>query len=1325
MVAFRKGRVLVQTLMLAILVILILPSDSAALDASDLKFTWAGNEIEYISFNNPVAANLEFKYTLGSEEVLDSILVDAGDMNSDIRVRQEYSNIEIVSCPEENGTRRCNIPNKVIRTSDDTIEIILKFKLDNGTIVEKTLTKTFTVDNTRPNVVFLGPQACDSTGKCFVAANTQSRIKIQMEDSVASFNRKRLAFKLGQEIGYVHSCEAMTCYGYATAVCTSNQQVPLIIAQYNGQPSQDDAGNALTGMVSTTVTCDSQRPQIISQLATSSSGLNAITVNDVIKLRINATEETSTSVNLTVNGDPIGVGNITGSCNLVGSTWVCTADITPAIQLAGQYTLQYVITDLAGNAAPGTITISLLSTDETQVIDFWKTKKVTQSNNAMERQNLQYARTFFVEVELEKKRGTPELVNVVSGTTCEPATENRTGNKGDIAEITLLSFNTEKNKLYYKLMLRQSNGVNNNIYSRYNSLEYNCGLQLISKSGTILYSTPENDTFPIKITLNDGKALYTNVEAEINATRKRMEDLDKGILKYKSAIQTASAVCRGIGGMQTATATVAILEEGLAPFVPFTTIGAIGAGATSDGLNVASNSASPFLEFCKILTCQSEFQTTVTGVFDDYLGDYAGYLGYNNFSASLDPHKSKWVAYGMLCIPEIIYHQEVQKGIECTYLDCLETSVSTQGATPAACVSQKQFSECVYSTGGLLDTIPVLSAVRDASARLGDILSNPIQTIGVAAPFACLLIAKGTIPHAACNIYIGVTSAFSIFGTYANILAPAQGPSDHCAVVEQNINLNRVNPVGNFPVPEQSQQLSNNLVKYQDYYVIQDKNIVIMPILDYDKGTVKDYLIYQNNKNVPVNIVGIKSALGDFQSSGSTGGATGAGTTTNPEVPKDYNYNFGEAILTAGQGVYMERTSDGQLIAVSGADKSAQVVLDYPLLQQYGIVKNVNGKWVVDNSKGQEFTDKLNEIAYTERKQYEQYANTELGQQLRELSDARTNYMSLLKDAPKIVDQKNALSGYDQMKGLPISEDDKTLAQLETENPELYAKIKQVYIAKIGEDQAGTEEGWNEYKNKKIKDVKEDELLENRKDALEEDADKRADKIEDAYDDMVSEANDVAIEKRYNQYFGSFKSTVQSAWGAGAGLGVLRNLMGASFGGDAEWWQDSIGALGRAIGSVATFERDLCSSDIDTSAGVGETVVMNQVGTGTYRNGAYISARRSGLVEAPNGTYYDYFIAGSVNIKNLPTSNARLVLIDSVGRETDYTQTVFNSGSVLLMRNTVTSIAGNNYYSFTSTQKYSKICWVLGASLNDLFDYVEGNGGSNRICQTIMGEEYE
>jgi len=1271
---------------------LVFASSVSAITANNLNFSWAGTSIDYISYNHKIPVDIGFSYSIETtDNLVASVSVDASGINTDIRYNSNYADLTAQCSTNDSNSMNydCVVKSKVLNLRKDTIVIPITFTFKNGTKTQINLTKTFQVDNTKPQVTFIGPENCVQ-GNCYVSSGKPNKIKIEMQDSTASFARKRIAFKMGDQTGLVYECNGTTCYGSVTPTCTSGQTMDVLIVAYSGSPSQDDAGNPLTGKTSNRFICDSESPVIENINITSSSGLDAISTKDNVIVRVTATETLSPVLNISIDASSINAGNVSGTCTKTDNIFTCTSVIKPAINVAGDYKLEIKVTDASGNSAYQEGVFPLLVTNN-ETVKLWRVNSVQQSNKIIEKDNLNFPRTIYAQIQMTGINGKPILTSIkTSGNGCTPVFVNRSGHQGDIADLGVIYFDANTSRVYIKFTLRETGFPTSDRYSGLNDLRYKCGLSIISKRGQELFSTPEQENFTIKLHLSTGNSLNGYIPKEINSTLDNIKSIDESMKTWYKLASFARTFCAPMTTLE-GTANVMTLSESTLSVIPTppTQAAAKALGAAVNGIHgfTLGPAGAAITETCKYATCQKTIFSALNGPMENVLGpsltqtfnDAGQISGKPDFISTLDPFKSKYIAYASLCPEAIVYHKNIEKGIECSYLQCLDQGVTNYGASLSSCMDQKNYATCVHDTGSALNAMPGISIIRDGMNFVSQAFKDPVHLFGVAEPLACMLFGTGTTAQAVCNIPVTVTATLNFFkSTQQQLSNTNPNPADQCGA-SLNDMKKRVTNFQNFSQqqvkPIKTVGTNKNIECYTGYCQIKNTNIRIVPTGGVDENGNIDATgmsIYNGNKlESVINYQDLKdlSSVYTNQKTNTVGGKSTSPTLTSDDFANMFMGNS----LTKGNEQTMTQTSRG--LNPTELANTKKILAENPYLSDMGIY-TLHGNVLSFNPDKAEILGNAN-IAV--RDSYVTTMNSfatdsDTYKVMKNALETGDEYRQVIKDnAPIVTSTSKTDSTFatvqdyaDRDPNDVISPGDraKLFVAFDTSDQVVKDSDSSFWLGNSREIRKLRTKETLTYGDLFTKDVK--DRIDKAAKANKKKLDDAKEKIDDAASKAESAQNAIATDETFRKNFGSIKNTFATMFSMSNGITILQDLFNTDFA--SQGWKDGImGDISRFFGNIANIEQVMCKANLREDLGVGQGTVLNEYGVGQFRQGAYISGRRSGYVESTDVPgHYDYFIGGSVTTNKKDGLTFKILLYSANGRIEDITYNITGENILML-----------------------------------------------------------
>jgi hypothetical protein len=125
--------------------------------------------------------------------------------------------------------------------------------------------------------------------------------------------------------------------------------------------------------------------------------------------------------------------------------------------------------------------------------------------------------------------------------------------------------------------------------------------------------------------------------------------------------------------------------------------------------------------------------------FDSALGGFSGTQDYSRAGGTggYMNVKENWVLSILtICLPGIIYNLNKLRGIHCTYIDCLITSVQI-GVSTDMCADTKSYNECKYFWGPIFQLLPWVAFYDYLLRLIKNALRDPLALLGVGLSIGC------------------------------------------------------------------------------------------------------------------------------------------------------------------------------------------------------------------------------------------------------------------------------------------------------------------------------------------------------------------------------------------------------------------------------------------------------------------------------------------------------------------------------------------------------------------------------------------------------------
>ncbi|MFH1212246.1 MAG: hypothetical protein V1659_04965 [Candidatus Woesearchaeota archaeon] len=762
--SFRNGALATASLPLFFVLLLVLavfsiaiPSASAVVDAtapvaSGLEIKQGGDLIGTIRFGVTYPIDILFAVT-EAESSISEVKLDISDLNP------MYSYDMTASCSGTNPFT-CRLSNAFLNVNSDSANVIVKMTNSDGTVGETTLSYTFTSDNTAPTASFLGTTTCNAgRTKCYIKSGANTLVL--EHDSQASdfsnfnifldgdspFTRKR-----------IDSCEASRCTAQVSLTCTER---PTGYQLYVAAGSSDDAGNQLTGTLTTRLYCDNTLPEILNYVIRPSSGNEYYATGDTIILKLNVTE-TGGEPPL-VYADFSGFGQqdpVQAACTQITGTttnWECQA-VSAALQ-AGPYTatLRFYAKDASGLQAEQTESIDVLGFEEGEPTTHWSVVSTQNSPNLFVRQFLERRQaSTYAHIRLSSS-AVNERILTVEAAECEGSIGD-TSISAYLDTPVLLTEGLQTPDIIVEYPLRTTIGE----ITEGNDLVYVCPILVYSIVGDRITRNPQVLNFTLRMTLQDSGNMAEAVEQEILELRAKKTAIRERLVNAQQKIDMLKRLCNVYTIPQAAGNTIASTAQTIEMTVPVAGQ-AVANGLTttvSDPLQRMNNypGASEIQSMCKFISCKHD-PFGIKGMMEDWpLTDELSLVTRGgNFSESMDPEQSFFWSVATLCVPGFIHNLEKLEAINCEYEYCL-TNWAKQGMPIDQCGEVKSFNTCKFWAGEAFSVIPYTQILKDISRMATQILTDPATALGftfgvIAKLDGCKVLPAG---RGACQLLIGI-----------------------------------------------------------------------------------------------------------------------------------------------------------------------------------------------------------------------------------------------------------------------------------------------------------------------------------------------------------------------------------------------------------------------------------------------------------------------------------------------------------------------------------------------------------------------------------------
>ncbi len=720
-----------------VLFLLVLPvAAGLTFELTELEFIRNNIEIERVSTENPRLASMYF--TVNN--------TDFTRIEVDTQVLSDANTLEIVEpadCASQGSDYRCEIEDVLLEPESESVDVPTTV-YKNGESEERTLSYTFIKDNTAPVVNSIST----TPGEGHIGPDSE----VQIDLSDGPFKHGFIFYYIDQTGPYmVENCESGTCTGRVTQSCNTGNQVTVRIGEYNGVPSQDDAGNPVKRADSVTeedFTCDTTAPEV-TDVSVTAGGDELIQQGEQVELTLDV-EDTS-EVQAVTNFEAL-TGNDAESSVTCDDT--CTFTFTVDEPGYKQVQQEIQLTDQAGNTHTETVTLEILETVQ-QADDAWRVGSVTLSPKTINRKSLQkFDKQVGVQVELQPS-GSSQTVLEQRLQSCNVMNhEENVGSslyaEGETAGILL---NVQKN--WHAQLVDEE------------KLEMNCTLETRSRKGNTIMEAFENDTFEFDIGLTEYPSLPQVVKQQINESRQSGENWEKALQKTDKAVQLIDGLCdvnmvlQDVSGALTKSeatlgaACAACEAATLAICTPICESACQPVAKANDAMQGSSSVLwSTTTRACELLTCQPE--RWGAGWVSDDLPGMQNLPASTDLSDSFRPEDSLATSVATACLPGITQNLKEYQQIQCQYQNCLANDVLEYGMPVGQCEEARSRNQCRYLAGQVAMLFPWVNALQNIKDTVKEIITNPFAAISAGAKIASAAACSSTgikcEPHATCMV---------------------------------------------------------------------------------------------------------------------------------------------------------------------------------------------------------------------------------------------------------------------------------------------------------------------------------------------------------------------------------------------------------------------------------------------------------------------------------------------------------------------------------------------------------------------------------------------
>ncbi|MBU0472062.1 MAG: hypothetical protein KKF89_00295 [Nanoarchaeota archaeon] len=753
-----------------LLLLLLLIPFASALEITELEF------LEFQSHGRPLTTvsmgripNIDLKMVISGDD-FQWLEADISGLNRDYTIVQqlnyESSSLLASDCERLNDTFVCYIRKIILLLPSDTV--LIPITLHNETtsvVVEEAY--TFDIDNTAPNVTFMGTENCLNQ-TCFIASDISTKILISFADEKATFDKKIISYSLNDKKRFAYVCEGLNCYGYGKVSCQSGQMIPLEIRPLE---TMDDAYNLVSNNFRNDLLCDSDAPVVESVLIGGESegkSKEYIKLGDTVVITMNVSENLG-EVSVEGNFSGFGGGIEQGTCSKKGNLWLC--EIRSTVSGDGPFMgkADLSVRDTAGNIHRFNVEKEVWGLDEEMEIDEWTVGNVRGMPNLLNVDVVRHTTSdvnIYYSIPLIPKFQDLEILEFVP----EKCVKKQNVSLFNEADFKLFNaFRGTKNPFIVGTIAARTYepGIFN----------YECVLKIRSRKGQYYHTNYEVENITLTIELEEAGNAKDMIEAELEDLLGHWT-LSEGWETFSGLVKYYESACGTVTRSMQMTLGFNKIYQSMSSYFEVDRTKGEAAKQSSQASSEASES---FLKTfgtvsCSLATCDGSLTEKVFGglvelgdsmcelkVVSDVIEFSGGGKGYNKdgtLKCGPDPYDSIVWAVAMGCLPAVNQHLVKLRNIELSYAECLMDGY-TSYIPASTCQETQAISTCTFWAGQIFNIFPAYTAVKRGLSKIKNVLKNPYSLIGLAPVVACRFIPSIT-SHSFCVVTVSSAELISI-----------------------------------------------------------------------------------------------------------------------------------------------------------------------------------------------------------------------------------------------------------------------------------------------------------------------------------------------------------------------------------------------------------------------------------------------------------------------------------------------------------------------------------------------------------------------------------
>lgn len=677
------------------------------------------------------------------------------------------------SCTPFAGTDvyRCLWANRYV-SIDGPVDIKITASDSNGNTITDTISKNYIVDNTPPDIEFIGT-AANYEGQNYVILNKQNTIVARLKEGESGITASEMRMNfinVNPSLKDYIAADNCGLAGESLWECywniTPRKEGVIILVD-----APDNAGNELpSGELSAknraSLLIDSEAPVFIDAVITSLGALYTETreyfqSDDFIRIEARAKDNIGIKAYADFSDAVLDGGeHVEAECTKgTDKEWTCVWEgIGPLVTgYAHNVPIRLVFEDFGGNSVTQTEFRDILEiAGAITNPNYWNIGRIENYPDAIDRQTTQLtSQRMYFRIPLSTSNQNVKLL-ATGVKACRSLTSVSECGGDCLSSYYLVNNYVYSKEPYLVLELNKFNGEVGN-------LSFSCMLDIFSQYGNKAIEYPQTKEINVTIPFynlplgQQGTALADKIKDE---KQKLKSGFYGTIGVLNEIVKWGGLICNTLDVFNKVVvlfSTVVMPASDIARAFPPTVPVAVGICNAGTGLsavqkNLIAGGGPGYLGLkgvCDIVTCRKASLSIISSGFEnwqeDILTKYAN-LGYKTVLGSRtvlgsetkpSPYDSLFLSMLTLCVPGIVYNLDKYRQVECRYIYCLEKEVPAGLATVSSCRELCSYQKCKYVTGELFHMVPPIAALDVLLNKIKSIITDPIGLFNIGATLAC------------------------------------------------------------------------------------------------------------------------------------------------------------------------------------------------------------------------------------------------------------------------------------------------------------------------------------------------------------------------------------------------------------------------------------------------------------------------------------------------------------------------------------------------------------------------------------------------------------